>query len=90
MVADIRGLGLMAALEFKSPTDKTQGVYDPAAPSKLATIVQNECMDNGLLILTTSAFEVIRFIPALTVTEEEMEEACQIFTAAMEKVAAMY
>lgn len=40
-----------------------------------------------MLILTTSVFDVIRFIPALNVTEGEMAEACRIFRESVEEVA---
>lgn len=40
-----------------------------------------------MLILTTSVFDVIRFIPALNVSQEEMALACKIFKEAVEEVA---
>jgi 4-aminobutyrate aminotransferase len=40
-----------------------------------------------MLILTTSVFDVIRFIPPLNVSEDEVDEACRIFKEALEEVA---
>jgi 4-aminobutyrate aminotransferase len=40
-----------------------------------------------MLILTTSVFDVIRFIPALNVNEEETALACKIFRESVEEVA---
>lgn len=39
-----------------------------------------------MLLLTTSAFEVIRFVPALVVTESEVDECLGVLEAAMEQV----
>jgi 4-aminobutyrate aminotransferase len=44
-------------------------------------------MEKGLMILTTSCFDTIRFIPALVVSEAEMNEAIEIFSAAIEEIA---
>lgn len=49
--------------------------------------VAKKCLEKGMLILTTSVFDVIRFIPALNVTEEEMALACKIFKESVEEVA---
>jgi acetylornithine/succinyldiaminopimelate/putrescine aminotransferase len=49
--------------------------------------VAKKCLAKGMLILTTSVFDVIRFIPALNVTEEEMALACKIFKESVEEVA---
>lgn len=39
------------------------------------------------MVLTTSCFDTIRFIPALIVNEEEMNRAIGIFSNAVEMVA---
>ncbi|KAJ9092016.1 hypothetical protein QFC21_006996 [Naganishia friedmannii] len=49
--------------------------------------VAKKCLEKGMLILTTSVFDVIRFIPALNVTEGETAEACRIFRESVEEVA---
>ncbi|KAF8585939.1 hypothetical protein K439DRAFT_1632198, partial [Ramaria rubella] len=85
-IADVRGQGLMVAVEFKSPGNSAN---DPASgASKLAGLaskVSGICLDKGMLILTTSVFEVIRFIPALTITKEELAEGTRIFKEAVEE-----
>jgi len=45
-----------------------------------------KCIDKGLLILTTSVYETIRFIPPLNVSEAEMAEGCKIFEEAAREV----
>ena len=56
-------------------------------PKNIGKRVQQHCIDNHLLVLTTSCFDTIRFIPALVCNEEEMKTAVRIFTEAVEKVA---
>jgi len=49
--------------------------------------VAKKCLEKGMLILTTSVFDVIRFIPALNVSKDEMALACKIFKESLEEVA---
>lgn len=59
-----------------------------AAPgSKIASRVASKCMDKGMFILTTSVYETIRFIPPLTISEEEMKRGIEIFSEAVREVA---
>jgi len=39
-----------------------------------------------MLLLTTSVFEVVRFIPPLNVSKAEMKEGMDIFTQSVEEV----
>ena len=87
-ILDVRGLGLMIAVEFASPSPVS--TYDPntlaGAPKSLASRVAKRCLENGMLILTTSVYEVVRFIPPLNVSAEEMAKGIEIFTRAVEEV----
>lgn len=87
-ILDVRGQGLMAAIEFASPTGT--GPYDrfrrADAPKDLARRVAKRCQEKGMLILTTSVYEVIRFIPALNISQEDLALGCRIFKEAMEEV----
>ena len=70
-ITDVRGLGLMVAVEF---SDSTR-----------AKAVQKACLDRHLLLLTCSTFEnVIRWIPPLVVTGEQVDEAVAIFGGALD------
>lgn len=40
-----------------------------------------------MLVLTTSVFETLRFIPPLIITKEEMAECIRITTEAIQEVA---
>lgn len=74
MVHDVRGLGLMLAIEFKTG-------------SGYARKVQAKCMEKGLLLLTTSIYDTIRFMPALNISQEEMQLGIGIFEEAVREVA---
>ena len=66
-IGDARGLGLMQALEFVDEN----GEPDAAA----ATRVQQTAISEGLLLLTCGGFgNVVRIIPALVVTDDEVAE----------------
>ncbi|KAH8834042.1 pyridoxal phosphate-dependent transferase [Flagelloscypha sp. PMI_526] len=88
-ILDVRGRGLMVGLELASPTSP-MGPYDSAikkdAIPGLAKKITDKCIENGLMLMTTSAFEVIRFIPALTTTEEEMQIGLKVFKEAFTEI----
>lgn len=75
MIYDVRGLGLMLALE--------------CTPGKgYASKIQAKCMEKDMLVLTTSIYDTLRFIPPLNITKEDMAEGCRIIKEAIEEVAA--
>ncbi|KAH8762742.1 4-aminobutyrate aminotransferase [Hyaloscypha sp. PMI_1271] len=75
MIYDVRGLGLMLALE--------------CVPGKgYASKIQAKCMEKDMLLLTTSIYDTLRFIPPLNITKEDMAEGCRIIREAIEEVAA--
>ncbi|KAI0030949.1 acetylornithine aminotransferase [Vararia minispora EC-137] len=86
-ILDVRGQGLMVAVEFASPT---HSVHDPvihkSAPTNLSTRVAARCLDKGMLLLTTSAYETVRFIPALNISYEDLAAGAAIFTKAVEEI----
>jgi 4-aminobutyrate aminotransferase len=75
----VRGLGLMIGIEFRT-TDRK--------PDKTTTkAVVSECFNRKLLLLTCGTYDnVIRWIPPLIVTENEIDEAVDIFVDAMKSV----
>lgn len=75
MIYDVRGLGLMLALE--------------CTPGKsYASKIQAKCMEKDMLVLTTSIYDTLRFIPPLNISKEDMAKGCQIIKEAIEEVAA--
>ncbi len=77
-IGDVRGVGLMQALEFTSP-DGT-----PDAPS--AQAVQHAAVDQGLLLLTCGLGNVLRIIPPLVVTDDEIADGAARLGAALDAV----
>ena len=75
VIYDVRGLGLMLAVE--------------CVPGHgYASKIQARCMEKDMLVLTTSIYDTIRFIPPLNITKEDMAKGCQIIKEAIEEVAA--
>ncbi|KAJ7118546.1 pyridoxal phosphate-dependent transferase [Mycena crocata] len=88
-VLDVRGRGLMVAVEFASPAGPgaaLDGVTASGAPQKMASHVAKKCVERGLLILTTSVYEVVRFIPALNMSAADLTKGATIFKEAVEEV----
>jgi len=75
VVYDVRGLGLMLAMECTGGRG-------------YASKIQAKCMSKDMLVLTTSIYDTIRFIPPLNITKEDMAKGCQIIKEAIEEVAA--
>lgn len=75
VIYDVRGLGLMLAVE--------------CAPGKgYAAKIQAKCMERDMLVLTTSIYDTLRFIPPLNITKEDMAKGCEILKEAIQEVAA--
>ncbi|EPQ57225.1 hypothetical protein GLOTRDRAFT_37980 [Gloeophyllum trabeum ATCC 11539] len=86
-ILDVRGRGLMVAVEFASPTGTPHDpLVDPSAPQNLAKRVAKRCLEKNLFILTTSVYEVIRFIPPLNISKEDLAKGCKIFAEAVKEV----
>jgi 4-aminobutyrate aminotransferase len=79
-IGDVRGLGLMLGNEFTTPdgqpdTDRAQRAQQAAA-------------ERGLLLLTCGAWgNVVRMIPPLIVTADQVDEALDIWRAAVDESA---
>ena len=71
-IKDVRGKGLMVGLEFEAG--------NPGA----AAAVTKACLDNGLMMLGTSSYEAVRFIPPLTVSADELDLGVELFTKALD------
>ncbi|TIB96268.1 acetylornithine aminotransferase [Wallemia mellicola] len=89
LIADVRGHGLMVGIEFKSsnlaiPAEKNVPFRGVGAK------IHKKCIEKGLFILTTSIYDVIRFIPPLNISKAEMEEGCEIFKQSFFETASEY
>lgn len=78
-IVEVRGLGLMIGNEFND----AQGNPDGAT----AAAVQQEAAKRGLLLLTCGpSSEVVRFIPALVVSEQQVEDAVGVWEESLAAV----
>ena len=74
MIYDVRGLGLMLALE--------------CTPGKgYASKIESMCREKDMLVLTTAIYDTLRFIPPLNITKEDMAKGIKIITDAIKEVA---
>ena len=75
-VGDVRGLGLMVGIELITETGEPDG-------KRLNNLV-NECLKRKLLLLDCGSYDhIIRFLPPLNVSKEELDEGLRIFEEAL-------
>ncbi len=75
-IGDVRGKGLMVATEFSHP----DGSPDPETASQ----VLQGCLARNLLLLTCGTYRnVIRWIPPLMASEEQVDDALEVFKEAL-------
>ncbi len=80
-ITDVRGLGLMIGNEFRDADNRPDGATAAAA--------QQEAARRGLLLLTCGAWgHVVRFIPALVVQPDHIDEAAAIWADSVAAVTA--
>jgi len=78
VIGDVRGLGLMIGLEFRSEDRKPLG--------NVAKSIVKQCFEDNMMLLTCGPWDnTIRFIPPLIITEEEVNLALNILSNALEK-----
>jgi 4-aminobutyrate aminotransferase len=78
IIGDVRGLGLMIGTEFtidNKPADKS-----------ITKAVVHGCEERGLLLLSCGTYDnVIRWIPPLIVTEEQIKDSLAIFGESLQQ-----
>ncbi len=79
VIGDVRGMGLMIGTEFRTPDRK------PDKPTTKA--VAKACLDNKLMLLTCGPWDnVIRWIPPLIVSSQQIEDGLGVFASALKEV----
>jgi 4-aminobutyrate aminotransferase len=79
----------MIGIEFASPDGpglQVDPMVSALSPKSLAKRIAQRCVDKGLLILSTSVYEVIRFIPPLNISQGDMKKGCEVFAEAVREV----
>lgn len=92
LIEDVRGRGLMIGVQFANTathagSQNTAAATSGKKPEQLAPKIVAECLKRDMLLLSTSVFDVLRFIPPLNISEEELSKACSIFKEAFEAAA---
>ncbi len=80
-VGDVRGLGLMAAVELVGDRS-TKAATDPAL--KIGERVRDECIARGLY--TRIRGDVIMLCPPLVIREDEVDRIVEMLRAALQAV----
>jgi diaminobutyrate-2-oxoglutarate transaminase len=83
-IGDVRGRGLMVGAEIVNPKIPTglEGTF--AANPELASRIQRECFNRGLILEVGGRHgSVIRFLPPLIITEEQLDDVIAIFIDAV-------
>lgn len=79
-IGDVRGLGLMVGAEFVM--DGSQAKAKP-----LVKEIIHNAEENGLLLLSCGTYDnIIRWIPPLNVTSQQINEGLQVFAEALKAV----
>jgi 4-aminobutyrate aminotransferase len=91
LIEDVRGRGLMVGVQFANPELQRDSANTASknaqSQGQLAPKIVQECIKRDMLLLSTSVFDVLRFIPPLTISEDELSQACNIFKESLEAVA---
>jgi diaminobutyrate-2-oxoglutarate transaminase len=74
-IGDVRGKGLMWGMEIVEVGSSRDHLGSYPADGALARKIKNRCLENGLLIERGGRFgAVLRLLPALVITEDEIAE----------------
>ncbi|WP_226505672.1 aspartate aminotransferase family protein [Pseudomonas sp. MWU16-30317] len=83
-LGDVRGRGLMLGVEIIDPHAAPDPLGHPAANTALASRIQRECLKRGLIIEVGGRHSsVVRFLPPLIITAEQIDEVARIFAKAV-------
>jgi 4-aminobutyrate aminotransferase len=75
-IGEVRGLGLMIGIDFNDENGMPG--------KKVAELVAQRCFENKLLVLTCGSYShVIRLIPALNASNDEIEQGLEILEKSM-------
>jgi L-2,4-diaminobutyrate transaminase len=85
LVGQVRGLGLIGAVEFVASSSPLQR-FDPAA--RVAARITAESRKNGVLTRALPASDTIAFSPPFIVSEAEIDEMVDVTRRALDTVAA--
>ncbi|WP_263143474.1 aspartate aminotransferase family protein [Pseudomonas sp. RIT-PI-AD] len=84
-LGDIRGRGLMLGVEIVDPRGVADALGHPPGDGKLASAIQHECLRRGLILELGGRHGcVVRFLPPLVISAEEIDDVVQRFARALQ------
>lgn len=84
MVGEVRGVGLLAAVEFVAdPARRVR--FDPAL--SVGKRINEACLEQGLIARAMPGGETLGFAPPLIISRDEVEHIVEITSTAVDKVA---
>ncbi len=84
IIGDVRGKGLMKGVELIDPTAEADQLGSRIGSNAISSEVQKICFENKLIIEKGGRHgAVMRFIPALTITNSEIDQMMDIFEKAI-------
>ncbi|WNW11883.1 aspartate aminotransferase family protein [Pseudomonas sp. DTU_2021_1001937_2_SI_NGA_ILE_001] len=84
-LGDVRGLGLMLGVEVVDPAGQPDVQGHAPHDGALASRIQRECLKRGLILeLGGRHSSVVRFLPPLIITAEQVDQVARIFARAVE------
>lgn len=84
LLGDVRGRGLMVGVEIVDVQAKPDGLGALPPCRELARRIQNECLARGLIVeLGGRQGSVVRFLPPLIVTADDLDQIATIFGEAV-------
>jgi len=87
IIGDVRGKGLMLGIEFIDPNGPTDIMGHPEPSGEVAMNVQRLCFKNGLMMEKGGRYgSVMRCLCALTISDEEIDQAMDIFEKVVKEV----
>ncbi|WP_209121315.1 aspartate aminotransferase family protein [Alkalihalobacillus sp. BA299] len=85
-IGDVRGRGLMIGVEIVNKEKAGMDTRNVPAHPKLASLIQRECFNRGLILeLGGRHGSVVRFLPPLIITAEEIDNVSEIFLEAVKQ-----
>lgn len=83
-IAEIRGRGLMIGVEIVTPAGERSVEESSDLNGELAKRIKRECFERGLILETGGRYgAVLRFLPPLVITSEEIDSVIKILDASI-------
>src|SRR5690606_32626467 len=83
MVGEVRGVGLMAALEFGTGAGR-KGSFDPAL--KVGPKVAAAALEEGMIARAMPQGDILGFAPPLVITRAEVDRVVEMTKRAVDRV----